>query len=88
MIDYVELKSENSDANTLLCIHTTPLDKNYFLHNLKNIKLMMNIILIDLPNHGNSITFKDDEKYNMQDISAEIKKIQDNLNIANIYLLG
>ncbi len=88
MIDYVELKSENSDANTLLCIHTTPLDKNYFLHNLENIKLMMNIILIDLPNHGNSITFKDDEKYNMQDISAEIKNIQDNLNITNIYLLG
>ena len=48
MIDYLELKSENSDANTLLCIHTTPLDKNYFLHNLENIKLISSVIFITI----------------------------------------
>ena len=68
-----------------MLIHNAGGDRNFFTYQVKTLKKHGNILLLDLPGHGNSPAM---DKNSITDSSNIIYEICKELNLSNICLIG
>jgi len=84
---YHRIVGEKSAKDPLYLIHTTPLDGTYFEESLLKINLPFQIVIPDLPGHGQSQDVNE-EDLAFNHMAEQIDQLREKLGHEQIYLLG
>ncbi len=77
---------ENGKDEWVIFLHCICYDNTIFNLQIETFSKHFNILLIDLPGHGNSINYKD--KFNVEDVIDDINKIIIDLNLKVVNIVG
>lgn len=79
---------ENDDQSRpwLLMVHGVSQDSRLFSRQINAFKLLFNLVLTDLPGHGNSASL--DGPYGLQEFASSLARAQDKAGIKSSHFLG